>query len=383
MDGKLMEPGLYTQDFEMVDVFDSYKSLIWTERYNKVGDFEYVGSVIQSLLPKIQTGRYLQLDDSDTAMIIETIQIDTDATEGDTLTVSGRSIESILDRRIVWNQTDLNSKLETAVERLLNENVINPVDGARKIPGFVYIPSGDPRINDIVVDKQFTGDSLLEAIQALCVPNYVGWKIGFYPDDENARFRFQLYLGEDRSYDQDTNPWVVFSPGFDNLVSTNYTNSNKLKKNVAHIKGEGEGIDRKTSTVIISDGPASPTGLDRKELYVDARDISQDSGERDEEGETILIPDNEYFEKLRERGREKLAECEEEKTFEGQADVVDGVYIYGKDFFMGDVVQLENEFDMTDKVRITEMIRSCDTTGFTTYPTFTSTSIKEEVDSSV
>lgn len=372
----MMEPELYTEDFEMVKVLDDYISLLWTERYNKCGSFEYEAAMTKELAGSMIPGRYLLLGGSPVAMIIETVKIVTDASEGNVLTVTGRDLTSILDRRIVWNQTDLNSKIEVAVERLLNENVINPDISVRKIPGFVFQKSGDTRLDSIKVDKQFTGDNLLEAIQTLCATNNVGFEVRLNPDNPESRFVFRLYFGEDRSYDQEENPWVIFSPSFDNLIGSNYIFSKKLVKNVVQVKGEGEGVNRKTYT-IIPDG--NPDGLNRRELYVDARDISQDSGEYTDDGDPIKISDEAYNEKLSARGYEKLAKYEDEKAFEGESEVVDGIFVYGRDFFMGDVVQIENEFEMTDKVRVTELIRSGDTSGFTVYPTFISTSKKEEV----
>lgn len=376
---KPLEPELYAEDLEMLAVLDEYKSLIWTERYNKVGDFEYQTLATTELMEKIKPGCYLRLPRQDTAMIVETLKIETDEQNANILTVSGRSVESILERRIVWAQTDLNSKIETAIERLLNENVINPSIPERKIPGFLFQKSSDSRLNDISVDKQFTGDNLLEAIQTLCVTANVGFRIHFDPDHAERRFIFELYYGEDRSYAQDTNPWVIFSPGFDNLLTSNYINSKKLVKNVVNVKGEGEGTARKEYTIVLDN---NPTGLARREMYVDARDISQNSDETTEDGEPIPLPDSEYREKLRARGYEKLAEIDEETSFEGAADMVEGVFVYGRDFFMGDILQVENEYGMKDAVRVTELIQSCDTSGFTVYPTFMSTSKKEEVSSS-
>lgn len=376
---EIMEPGLFTESFELIKVLDSYKSLIWTERYMKCGEFEYRSAVTKELLDNLIIGRYLALEESDAVMFIETIEITTNVTTGNELCIKGRSIGSMLDRRIIWNQTDLNSKLEAAIERLLNENIMQASDEGRRIPGFIFVPSGDQRLDSITIDKQYTGDNLLEVIETLCTTYHVGWRVTFHPDDPNARFRFQLYLGESRTYDQDTLPWVAFSPKYGNLIGSNYTKSKRIFKNVAHVKGEGEGLDRKSSTIIISDGPMSPTGLLRREMYVDARDISQDSGEHDEEGNPIKIPDSEYFAKLRERGREKLAECEDETVFDGEADVYNGMFVYGKDFFIGDIVEIENEYELGDTVRVTELIRSGDENGFITYPTFTSTTKKEEV----
>ena len=57
---------------------------------------------------------------------------------------------------------------------------------------------------------------------------------------------------------------------------------------------------------------ATPTGLSRRELWVDARDIQ--SGE----GEGALSPE-EYAQALETRGREKLAECQLVQSFTAQA----------------------------------------------------------------
>lgn len=372
-----MEPSVYDENGNLLGILDVYKSLIWTERYEKCGDFKIQTHVTPEAIDLLKVERILVLDESDTAMIIEDIQIGTDVESGNVITIKGRSIGSILDRRIIWNQIRLQSKIETAIHRLLGMHIINSSDTARRVPGFVFLPSGDPRMDEITVDKQFTGDNLLEAIESICESKHVGWRVYYNPNSETERYQFQLYLGTDRSYDQETLPFVIFSPNFDNLIDSRYKESKLLIKNVAHIKGIEQGSDRKSTTILLKEGEI-PAGLNRRELYVDARDISQDSGEYDEEGNPILIPDSEYYEKLRERGREKLAECEDEKSFEGQAEVTDGLYIYGRDFFMGDIVQIENEFLMNDTVRVTELIRSMDNTGFKVYPTFMSTTKKEE-----
>ena len=81
-------------------------------------------------------------------------------------------------------------------------------------------------------------------------------------------FEFSLYAGLDHSYQQTTNPYVIFSPEFNNIITSTYTEDDIPFKNVALVAGVGEGDER----VTISVGSAS--GLDRRELYVDARDIS-------------------------------------------------------------------------------------------------------------
>ena len=178
--------------------------------------------------------------------------------------------------------------------------------------------------------------------------------------NDSKQFVFKLYAGMDRSYNQSANSYVVFSPKYDNLVNSEYFESSQNLKNVALIGGEGEGSERKYTSI----GTAS--GLNRRELYVDARDISSDSGD------DVTLTAEEYNAKLVQRGNEKLAECKESVTFDGEADTT-RMYTYGDDFFNGDIVQVENEYGHSAAARITEIIMSEDESGISVYPTFKST----------
>ena len=113
-------------NLEPFAVFDSYNSLIWTDRYNECGDFEIYTAMEDGLLTYVKQDYYLQRPDSEHVMIIEKIEIDTDAEDGNNITITGRSLESILDRRIVWNKTSLSGSFQDGIEKLLNENVISP-----------------------------------------------------------------------------------------------------------------------------------------------------------------------------------------------------------------------------------------------------------------
>lgn len=74
------------------------------------------------------------------------------------------------------------------------------------------------------------------------------------------------------------------------------------------------------------------TGLSRRELFVDARDLQSDSG-----GETPLTPE-EYAAVLANRGREKLAENSLVQSFEATVRTMDPTYALGRDFQLGDSI---------------------------------------------
>lgn len=341
-------------DLDAVEVVDIYNSFIWTDRYNECGDFELYTNMNVELLNYIKQDFYVQNPDSEHTMIIEKILITSDFEDGDNITVSGRSLESILDRRIIWKQKTLTGNLQNGIKTLLNECIISPEISARKIDNFIFEESDDPAITELTIDAQYTGDNLYEVISKVCIENNIGFKITL---NDSKQFVFKLYAGVNRSYDQDILPYVIFSPSFDNILNGNYMESKSALKNVTLIGGEGEGSSRKYTTV------GSASGLERRELFTDARDISSNIGYEE------TMPISEYNALLQQRGKEKLAENINVVTFEGQVETT-LMYRYGEDFFMGDIVQIADEYGHETKVRILEIITSEDENGILTYPTF-------------
>ena len=336
--------------FELVGVIDSYTSLIWTERYNDCGDFEIMISANNENIDILQNGYYIKRTDTDRVGIIETKTTQTNEETGDYIIVSGRMLESILDRRIVWQQTTLNGSINESLHRLLVENAISPSESARQIPNFTFITQEE---FEGKVEMQITGDSLLTAVLDICKMFGLGFKVILSTTNVMTAC---LYKGIDRSYQQTGNSYVELSPDFDNLISSNFMTSTQNYKNVALVAGEGEGLDRKTSSI------GTAEGMDRYELYVDARDVSSNEGE---------ITEQEYKRLLDERGKEKLLEYLTETYFEADIEP-EFMFQYRKDYMLGDITILKNEYGITAYPRIVEVIESEDETGYKVVPTFES-----------
>jgi hypothetical protein len=356
-----MDVWVLNTDFEAVGIIDYYISLIWTERYAEAGDFELYLKSDSSVFDIVQQGYYLYLKDAKMTMIIEQIEIQTDVEDGNELIITGRSLESILDRRIIFPQTNLDGKLQNGIKQLLDENLISPSDTDRKIDLFTFDESTDTAITDLQLKAQYTGDNLYDTIVAICAAYNIGFRVQL---GEDNKFHFSLYSGTDRSYDQEDNTYVVFSAKYDNLKSSNYLESDKNLKTVTIVAGEGEGTDRKTKTVESSVGAGS--GMFRRELFTDARDLSTTTSS------TETMSDEAYMAKLEQRGLEKLAETVSIITFEGEIENGQ-TFTFDKDYHIGDIVQLVNEYKREGTVRVTELVRSIDTSGIQYYPTFVST----------
>lgn len=336
---------------------DNYKSFIWTDRYYSYGDFELYATISEDLIKYIKQDYYLINRESEHVMIIEKILISSDVEDGNHITVSGRSLESILDRRIVWGQKTLRGNLQNGIKTLLDECIISPTDKDRKIDNFIFEASTDPAITGLTIDAQYTGDNLYDVIQKICEERNIGFKITL---NDNKQFVFKLYKGTDRSYDQTDLPYVIFSPNFENIINSSYIESRASFKNITLIGGEGEGAARKYTTV------GSGVGLNRRELFTDARDISSDVGDG------VILTNEEYIAELQQRGKEKLIEKPEVISFEGQVETT-LMFKYGEDFFIGDVVQIADEYGHETKARILEIVMSEDEEGISVYPTFKST----------
>lgn len=348
-----MEVLVTKTDFIAENVIDTFESLLWTERYCGEGDFEIYAPVDLSLFSSLQPDYYLSIRNSEKVMIVEDRQIKTDDEEGDRLIITGRSLESILRRRIVWGQTILTGSFQSGIQKLLTENIIAPTNVNRKIDNFIFEASTDPVITALTVDSQYNGDNLYDVIQALCASKNLGFKITLSNDN---KFIFKLYSGVNRSYSQETNPYVVFSPKFENLLNSNYLETTRAMKTVALVRG----VSDKTATAEAIAGGG--VGVARREMFTDATDISNLVA-------GVAMADAVYTAQLTQRGKEQLSENIFAKSFEGEVETI-RLFKYGEDFFLGDILQLANKYGMETYSRAVEIVRSENLSGFSVIPTF-------------
>jgi len=354
LEGFNMEAWVLDNYREQIAFMDTFESFIWVDKYQEAGSFELLMSMSAEVLPYLQQNNYLIQKNSDKMMIIEDSEIITNIETGNKLKITGRSLESIIERRCVGQFTVISGSLQNGLEQLFNENLINPVNPDRKINNFIFRKSTNPAITSLTLDMQFLGESLYAITQVLCEMYDLGWRV--LPDDKNG-YIFELFKGEDRSYDQVVNIPVVFSPEFDNLLGSNYIESMRYFRNATLVGGEGEGADRKLQWV------GGGVGLERREIFTDAQGVSS----RLQGGDTMSPTD--YTNQLTQKGEEMLSASIVTKAFEGIADAT-RQYIFNQDFFIGDLVQVMNEYGVGEKCQITEVVQSQEGSGEMIIPTF-------------
>ena len=353
-----MEIIFLDSDFEEIKVVDAFNSFIWTDRFWSCGDFDLVLAPTEENVSVLNETSYFKFNSSPKNMILETFNIDSDIENGPLLIVKGRSLESILDRRIAWYPTTLTGNFQTEIEILLNDNVISPTITDRIISNFVMETSTDPAITALTIDVQVEGEYIYDIISSLCESKGIGFRV--YYDRDSAQFKFKLIAGVDRSYNQTTNPFVTFSSKLDNLLNASYVESNKLLKTVVLVAGE-EGIGNvKTTTVVEGNITGPNTELNRREIYYEANVNRNTPGQE--------LSEAEYVSALEGKGEEKLAKHIFVQAFDGEVDT--NMYNYGDEFSMGDILQIVDDYGHSTASRVIEMIYSEDESGINIYPTF-------------
>ena len=307
---------------ELIAVCDSFSSLLWDVEYYECGCFEvYIAATPQNV-EIFQLGRIVGRDDDKEHFgIIESVKIETDAEDGDYLTVSGRFLTCLLERRIIYPSFSANNTYENIVRNVLSQSVISA--GIRSIPGLsIGTVSGDCWQGKTRLQVSY--DNLMEWLYTIC--ETIGGSANIRID--NNALKCDLFEGTDRSILQTENPHIVFSDSYNNLLSFSFAADCSVQKNFAYIFGCGEGSARKRTTYC---NGTEPTYLDRYEVYVDKRDLSQDEE----------VSNEEYLELLKESGAENMIASQ--TASESTIAAFSTQYQYNKDYFVGDYVTVEHK----------------------------------------
>lgn len=346
-----MELYFLNSDFERIHILDSFKSLIWTDRFWKCGDLDVTCSPRQEILNILDQTSYFQIKESPHIMILETVNIKTDIEKGDLLVFQGRSLESLLERRVIWEPTVLTGSFQDGIFLLLDDNIISPTDTDREMP-MDYLTNSN--LGSYTVDSQFDGKyTVYKAICELCESKGLGFRIYYNPT--TSLFEFKILNGIDRSYSQTANSPVAFTTELNNLVNADYVQSSVNEKNVCLVGGEA-GVGNVKTFVEVGSG----TGLSRRETYIEPN-ISRNTPD----GE---MTEANYLLALEGKGSEELAKKIYLEAFDGEVDTT--MYNYGDEFEMGDILQIADNYNHSTKSRVIEMVYSQNSDSKTVYPKF-------------
>lgn len=348
-------------------LIENYDSLIWTERYNTIGDFQIQTGYVDEYLSLLPEGTILTLRESNVPMVVETHQIDRKKNQPQKLIITGREYTKILSQRVSiqsvgsltgsvnWN-VDVKTPSDLAyfiIYKICVEGIISPLDifPAEK----VVFPTPDDYLTSTGPTRSFTvaRGNLLATVLSLLqtqapadpsttpdTPEVVPHGIrAVRPNAAGTAIAIEIYVGQDKTND------VYFDGTRDLLDDGTYLFSKVGAANVAY--GVGNGM-----AATMYEGATEPEGLDRQVILVD--------------GSTSGIADEEI---LRNEMSKSLSEAHEIAIFDGSVNQDLSPYVFGVDYGLGDVVKLVGDYGLVSNARVTEYIRSEDASGVKAYPT--------------
>ena len=417
---------------------EDYKSVVWTERFHGFGDFKLVVPGTLENLRTYQLDYYLYTKGTNKLMIIEQVELNTEYGKESLLTVSGRSLESILDRRVMhpypmWEGTLLckhertRGKVKDVVKHYTNllfkqrdsldanherhvkafgwYSVDELPDGIRKGRpvssldiGNIQVSSAGP-VRGMSQSADYTNvgyddkdpytmeGSWYKLVQELTDLTMSGWAIEYNGEDPYYWYGY-TYNGVNRTFNQGERPPVVFSPKYDNLSKATYFKS-KVSTRTKIFSGavkftiptklalSGEYLDQNSDSSMQNNSVTVGTkGLGLREGYLRSPSVEHTNGYMEYNGKYGVgsIDPNSIYRQIHEQCNTELWRHMPIEMFSGEA-AQQSMYVYNEDFFLGDFVQIQNEFGQQDIARVTEYIRtSSDSEGDIFYPTFESLS---------
>ncbi len=344
-----MDLYIYSKDLVMLGAVDMFTSFIFTKNYHKAGRFELHLSANEKNLDLFKRGNIIYKD-SETVGYIETIKLTINKEGKEMMTCVGKALIGYLGQRINWGRIDYNGSTEILMRELIEDSAINPSNPDRKIHNLIL--GGLQAYND-TINYQNSYGNILDCLENISNTSGLGFRNVL--DISEKKVIFETYKGIDRTIGNGLIAPCIFSRDFENILEQEYFESINNYKNTALIAGTGEDEERRTTE--IEEGQ----GLDRHELFVDARDINDQKEVNDE---FVDITDNEYLPLLIQRGREKLAEYKQIETFDSKVDL-NANKIYKEDFDLGDIVTVVDEkWGLQVDTRITEVTEVYEEKGF-------------------
>ncbi|NFO71971.1 hypothetical protein FDC51_17800 [Clostridium botulinum] len=362
-----MELYIFNRDLELKGILDTFISLRWIRRFHKSGEFQLNCMFDINTLNLLKPENIIYRKDDLEAGYIETLQIKLNETGQEYLEIKGKFLTNYLNSRISWERIKFDGGLESLIRKLINDNVINPKNINRKISNLVL---GDIKGFNENIKYSDSFGNILGQLEKISTTNNIGFRNIL--DIKTKKIIFDLYKGVNRTANNSSIAPCIFSREFENILNQEYVNSFNNYKNTTLIAGAGEGSARKITYM------ENGIGLDRHELYVDARDISDKEEktrmveDRDLEGNIIgeheetyeaEIPWDRYEPLLLQRGKEKLSECQKIETFNSKINIQSN-NVYKKDYDLGDVITImDKKWKLMINERITEIEEIFDNNG--------------------
>lgn len=327
----------FDKELNMLGIVDYFISLRWRRKYFEAGEFEIVLPVNEYTLQFIDTDVIVMRNNYTEAGIIETIEYSDDGTNEE-VTLSGRFLSSLLERRIVKSKINFSGNTIEGMNTIVN--AMTPLTTQWETE---TVTMSSPH-----VDFQCTYKNVYNYLCKLAEFSNIGIRI--VPNVDSKVYMFEVWKGVDRTSEQNENEQYSFSDDNYNIEQGSLVISEKTKATYVLVGGTGE--DTARILVSVDDGS---TGFDRYEVFSDQKSLSNNN-----------LSDSAYKSQLQDIGEGKLSDgtFKLEVTALVQKD-------YKTKWNLGDIVNIKKEkWGVYTSYRIIEVEETIEDGKKTIYPTF-------------
>ena len=357
-----MDVYILDDTFRKQTVVDDFDSIIWAERFNEIGDFELVTADNVRNRGIFGRGARIMIDKSDRVMQIERMTASQDEQNVRKLTVKGRSIEKVLMGRLCWRSSsglvDPQSPwtlIFTPVELMnyfINRVLIAGSHDTNNDPlpnlstsRVGYPADGIPAPADPVSWVVPGPRTMWEELHQIMTTYSLGYRM--YANGTNGLVYSNPYTGTDRSNTQTSNTPVIFSTALDNISSMTSIDSIEPSVTAVSVYSSYGG------TSVFQD---ASYGWDRVWVPLEVSEPED-------------LPTDQRTQYRQARGKAYLNNHVPVFALDGEVSKV-SQYVYNQDYYLGDLVSLEDEYGNSNKMRVVEQIFSQDEKGEQAYPSF-------------
>ena len=297
----------FDKNLEPITIISRWVSLLAVNTYNTMGAFTLEIKSVANISALMKDFFYCTVDnDNENPYIVMAVQ----SVDGNVV-FTGFPCTYIFSKRV-------------SIEVVKNKNAEQAMKAlVENMAPWNNLSAGETQGLEDTFDNQISDKQILEYLQGIAQATDIGFKVV----KEGKKLVFKCFKPH-------INNNVKYATTLRNVSNLEYLKSENDYYNVAIVAGAGEESNRATVTVTIGD----PSGSDRRELYVDARNQQPQEGETGEE----------YVQRLARLGLQKLTEKLKIENLHFLVKESDDVKL-------GDIINITlDEFDLSIQSRVVE-----------------------------
>lgn len=345
------DSSLYLADGEAINGMDS---IVWTERYREAGEIKISAKLSSGLREVLPIGSLVSHTATREVMIIENHQIKDDGKETPILEISGRTLETFLENRIVGSDQPFpitpitkyslaSANSGTQAKTLIQDHITSTYYSADNLPGIVVDALATGSVAEA---RDVSRGEVYKSLLEILAIEELGIRVERPSTDQYTRF--YIYDGANKTSS------VVFSWQVGDLDNTEYLWSSKNYKNQAIVTGKW---------VEVRYFGAGDLYYNARVMYIDGKDIDDVWETAPTLGDLTAVQNA-----MTTRAKQMLANQRFVQIAKTDVSAT-ARFKFREDYNVGDLVRVDGNYGAIETMRVIEHVEIQDESGSSSYPT--------------